>query len=130
MQADGNDVIAVYQTTKAGVELARDGHGVTLIELLTFRRKGHAEHDNQAYVPKEQLEYWEKNDPIDRYICQLTENSWASQEELDATDRRIVDELDEAIRQVEPEPAPDVLTVLDGLTIEPPRVESQWFDVV
>lgn len=130
VQADGNDVIAVYQTTKAAVELAREGQGVTLIELVTFRRKGHAEHDNQGYVPKEQLEYWEKNDPIDRLIRQLTENSWASQEELDATDRRIVDELDEAIRLVEPEPAPDVLTVLDGLTTEPPRAESQWFDAV
>ena len=129
VQADGNDVLTVYQTTKAAVERAREGHGVTLIELVTFRRKGHAEHDNQSYVPKEQLEYWEKNDPIDRYIRQLTENSWASQEELDVTDRRIADELDEVIVQVEPEPIPDVVTVLDGVTVEPPRAESQWFDV-
>ncbi len=88
----------------------------------------------KGYEPKEVedkwYEYWEKNDPIDRYIRQLTENSWASQEELDATDRRIVDELDEAIKLVEPEPAPDVLTVLDGLTTEPPRAKSQWFDAV
>jgi pyruvate dehydrogenase E1 component alpha subunit/2-oxoisovalerate dehydrogenase E1 component alpha subunit len=130
VQADGNDVLTVYRTTKAAVERAREGHGVTLIELVTFRRKGHAEHDSQAYVPKEQLEYWEKKDPIDRYIRQLTENSWASQGELDATDIRIADELDQAIALVEPEPVPDVMTVLDGVTVNPPGAEHQWFDVV
>jgi pyruvate dehydrogenase E1 component alpha subunit/2-oxoisovalerate dehydrogenase E1 component alpha subunit len=130
VQADGNDVLAVYQTTKAAVERAREGHGVTLIELVTFRRKGHAEHDNQAYVPKEQLEYWEKKDPIDRYIRLLRKNDWASQEELDAIDVRVADELDQAIALVEPEPAPDVITVLDGITVNPSRAEPQWFDVV
>src|SRR5262245_60783869 len=65
--ADGNDVLAVYEVTKQAVEQARAGGGVTLIELHTFRRKGHAEHDNQHYVPAEELKRWEANDPIDRY---------------------------------------------------------------
>src|SRR5206468_9907018 len=47
-QADGNDVLAVYETTKRAVDRARAGGGVTLIELMTYRRKGHAEHDNQS----------------------------------------------------------------------------------
>src|SRR6266404_7312750 len=50
-QADGNDVIATYEVTKRAVDRARSGGGVTLIELITYRRKGHAEHDNQSYVP-------------------------------------------------------------------------------
>src|SRR6266480_2182857 len=44
-QADGNDVIATYEVTKRAVDRARSGGGVTLIELITYRRKGHAEHD-------------------------------------------------------------------------------------
>ncbi|HEY6785184.1 MAG TPA: thiamine pyrophosphate-dependent dehydrogenase E1 component subunit alpha, partial [Gemmatimonadales bacterium] len=44
-QADGNDVLAVYEVTKRAVDRARRGDGVTLIELMTYRRKGHAEHD-------------------------------------------------------------------------------------
>ncbi|HEV8598332.1 MAG TPA: thiamine pyrophosphate-dependent dehydrogenase E1 component subunit alpha, partial [Gemmatimonadales bacterium] len=76
-QADGNDVIAVYEVTRKAVERARTGGGVTLIELLTYRRKGHAEHDNQSYVPKAELAAWEQNDPIDRYVVRLTESGWA-----------------------------------------------------
>src|SRR5436309_6378624 len=46
-RADGNDVIAAYELTTRSVDRARSGGGVTLIELVTYRRKGHAEHDNQ-----------------------------------------------------------------------------------
>src|SRR3954469_8770987 len=52
VRADGNDVVATYQVTKEAVDRARAGGGVTLIELMTYRRKGHAEHDNQSYVPE------------------------------------------------------------------------------
>src|SRR5262245_29052437 len=41
VQADGNDVLAVYDATKPAVDRARRGEGVTLIELMTYRRKGH-----------------------------------------------------------------------------------------
>src|SRR4051812_17208300 len=57
-RADGNDVLATYQITKQAVDRARSGGGVTLIELTTFRRKGHAEHDNQSYVPPGEIERW------------------------------------------------------------------------
>src|SRR4029079_2512179 len=71
-QADGNDVIATYEATKRAVDRARRGEGVTLVELMTYRRKGHAEHDNQSYVPAGEIERWEKkNDPIDRYVARL-----------------------------------------------------------
>src|SRR5207247_11092734 len=49
---DGNDVLAVYEATKFAVERARRGHGVQFIEVKTYRRKGHAEHDDQHYVLK------------------------------------------------------------------------------
>jgi pyruvate dehydrogenase E1 component alpha subunit/2-oxoisovalerate dehydrogenase E1 component alpha subunit len=58
VQADGNDVLAVYDATKPAVERARSGGGVTLIELMTYRRKVHAEHDNQSYVPAGEIERW------------------------------------------------------------------------
>ena len=69
VRADGNDVVATYQVTKEAVDRARRGEGVTLIELMTYRRKGHAEHDNQSYVPAGEIDRWAReNDPLDRYI--------------------------------------------------------------
>src|SRR5690606_27303316 len=72
-RADGNDVLAVYDVTKRAVDRARRGEGVTLIELMTYRRRGHAEHDNQSYVPEGEIGRWEReNDPLDRYVARLT----------------------------------------------------------
>ena len=52
MQVDGNDILACYEAMKEAAEYARGGNGSVLIEALTYRRKGHAEHDNQGYVPR------------------------------------------------------------------------------
>src|SRR6202158_4221617 len=71
---DGNDVAAVYQTTKAAVDRCRAGQGPVLIEAKTMRMRGHAQHDPAEYVPKEMLEYWKARDPIDRCEKSLTEN--------------------------------------------------------
>ncbi len=126
-QADGNDVLAVYETTREAVDHARAGGGVTLIELITFRRKGHAEHDNQSYVTKEQIAAWEAKDPIDRYSKRLTQSGWASPEELALMDRRIVEEIDAAVALCENEPLPEALTALDEVTVNPPRAELEWY---
>ncbi|MEO8449688.1 MAG: thiamine pyrophosphate-dependent dehydrogenase E1 component subunit alpha [Gemmatimonadota bacterium] len=126
-QADGNDVLAVYETTKQAVDRARSGGGVTLVELITFRRKGHAEHDNQSYVTKEEVAVWEMNDPIDRYVHQLKENGWVSQEDLGATDARVTREIDEALARCENEPLPDAASALTGVLAQPPAAELEWY---
>lgn len=126
-QADGNDVLAVYQATKAAVEFARAGGGPSLIELVTYRRKGHAEHDNQSYVPLEEIEAWVKNDPIDRFVNQLTSTGWAGADELAAIDARVLAEIDEAVAACEEEPLPEPATALDGVYQDPPRAETEWY---
>jgi len=126
-QADGNDVLAVYQVTRDAVERARNGEGVTLIELLTYRRKGHAEHDNQSYVSREELETWAAKDPIDRYLRQLTETGWATAGELEDIDTRINNEIDAAVTLCENEPLPAPGTALDEVTVTPPRADLEWY---
>jgi TPP-dependent pyruvate/acetoin dehydrogenase alpha subunit len=90
---DGNDVLAVYEATRRAVERARGGGGPSLIEAKTFRMKGHAEHDDAGYVPKEQFEEWRQKDPIARFERHLLGNGLAVQEDLD----RIVQEIDRAL---------------------------------
>src|SRR5215470_1542483 len=69
---DGNDVVAVYSTAKEAVERARRGEGPILLEVKTFRRMGHAQHDPADYVPKEMRAHWEARDPIALYETFLT----------------------------------------------------------
>jgi pyruvate dehydrogenase E1 component alpha subunit/2-oxoisovalerate dehydrogenase E1 component alpha subunit len=72
---DGNDVVAVYTATKEAVDHARAGKGPVLIEVKTFRRRGHAQHDPAEYVPANEREYWEKRDPITLYEKFLTDEN-------------------------------------------------------
>ena len=127
-QADGNDVIAVYDVTKRAVDRARRGEGVSLIELMTYRRKGHAEHDNQSYVPAGEIERWEReNDPITRYVARLTEEFEFSKGDVDATDDRVRREVDEATDVAERSGFPEALEALVGIYADPPAEKPLWF---
>src|SRR5919112_162640 len=108
VQADGNDVLAVYDVTKEAVDRARRGEGVTLIELMTYRRKGHAEHDNQSYVPAGEIDRWaSENDPVDRYARRLTTTEGIAAAELEAIEARVQAEIDDATDIAEKSPPPE-----------------------
>jgi len=128
LQADGNDVLATYDVTKTAVDHARAGHGVALVELITYRRKGHAEHDNQSYVPAGEIEQWAaENDPIDRYAQVLRSDLGVSGSEIAAIDARILREIDEATDLAELSGTPDVREALVGVYAEPPSEQPLWF---
>ena len=127
-QADGNDVIATYEATKRGVDRARRGEGVTLVELMTYRRKGHAEHDNQSYVPDGEIDRWAaQNDPLDRYIVVLREQFGATDDEIAAIDARVVADVDAATDEAEKSPPPMPLDALLGIYADPPAERPLWF---
>ncbi len=128
VQADGNDVLAVYDATKTAVDRARRGEGVTLIELMTFRRKGHAEHDNQSYVVPGEVEHWAAhNDPIDRYVRVLREELLATDTELDLIDAQILSEIDVATDAAEASLPPEALDALVGVYGTPFAEQTLWF---
>ncbi|MGH7679855.1 MAG: thiamine pyrophosphate-dependent dehydrogenase E1 component subunit alpha [Gemmatimonadaceae bacterium] len=127
-QADGNDVLAVYDVTKRAVDRARAGGGVSLIELMTYRRKGHAEHDNQSYVPQGEIERWEReNDPLDRYVRRLVEELGFTAGEIEAVDARVRNDVDKATEEAEKSAAPEPLDALEGVYADPPREKPLWF---
>lgn len=105
---DGNDVVACYEVTKQAAEYARRGGGAVLIEAKTYRRKGHAEHDDQRYVAEGEVEWWEKNnDPLDRYERYLLECNLATKEKLEEIDATVVREIDEDCAWAESSPMPE-----------------------
>ena len=112
---DGNDVLAVYDATKRAVTRARNGEGVTLLEVKTFRLKGHAEHDNQSYVPREIIDEWSGKDPLDRFEQLLVENGFATEEDFKAIEQRVKREVDAATDEAEQSPMPSSDEVTKGL---------------
>ncbi|HZM26349.1 MAG TPA: thiamine pyrophosphate-dependent dehydrogenase E1 component subunit alpha [Gemmatimonadales bacterium] len=128
LTADGNDVLAVYDVTKEAVDRARAGGGVTLIELITYRRKGHAEHDDQSYVPAGEIDRWAtENDPLDRFVERLAESYAVDRSEVDALDVRVRDEIDQATALAEQSPAPVSAEALIGVYADPPVMPVQWY---
>ena len=115
---DGNDVLAVYGATKQAVERARSGGGVTLLEVKTFRLKGHAEHDNQAYVPLDLIEEWKAKDALPRFEKVLMELGVAKQEDFDRMQQRVKAEIDAATDEADRSPMPNPEDASRGLYIE------------
>src|SRR5258705_1048025 len=105
---DRNDVVAWYEVTKRAADYARQGGGAVLIEAKTYRRRGHAEHDDQRYVPAGEIEWWEKhNDPIDRYEKYLLERQIATQEQMAEKTADVLGEIEEDCAWAESYPIPE-----------------------
>src|SRR5467141_4105688 len=125
---DGNDVLAVYAATKHAVDRARRGKGVHFVEVKTYRRKGHAEHDDQHYVPPEELERWAReDDPVDRYVARLLESDLVSEADLKEIDDRVRVEVDQATDACADEPLPAPETALPDVYVDPPAADKLWF---
>jgi TPP-dependent pyruvate/acetoin dehydrogenase alpha subunit len=128
VRADGNDVVATYQVTKEAVDRARRGEGVTLVELMTYRRKGHAEHDNQSYCPPGEIDRWaQENDPLDRYSKVLIGREGIPAGELATIDARVITEIDGATDEAEASPAPEPRDGLLGVYADPPSAPVLWY---
>lgn len=107
LSVDGNDVVACYEVMKEAVAHARGGNGAVLIEAHTYRRKGHAEHDNQAYVPDGEIDWWKRhNDPVERYEKFLADNGHLSREQMDAVAKEIKEYLNAESDWADAQPEP------------------------
>ncbi len=124
LTADGNDVIHCYEVMKQAVEHARGGNGAVLLEVHTYRRKGHAEHDNQSYVPDGEIAWWaEHNDPVTRYEKYLIENKILSQAVMNETVKELKNFLDAEADWAESQPDPEAVSaayeVFDNSVVPP-----------
>ncbi|MEO5762979.1 MAG: thiamine pyrophosphate-dependent dehydrogenase E1 component subunit alpha [Vicinamibacteria bacterium] len=113
-QVDGNDVLAVYDATRAAVQRARQGQGPTLIEAMTMRMKGHAEHDDMKYVPQEQIDQWARRDPIALFEKFLLSNGVAP-ENLQAIATRVDEELVSELASAEASPMPEANSAMTDI---------------
>jgi TPP-dependent pyruvate/acetoin dehydrogenase alpha subunit len=116
---DGNDAIAVYAATRSAVQRARVGGGPSLIEVKTFRMRGHAEHDDAFYVPTELIAEWTARDPIDRLAHHLLVHQFLSADDRRALDAGIEDEVEQALARATAQLEPDPATQQNGVYASP-----------
>lgn len=112
---DGNDVLAVHAATRRAAAAARAGAGPQMLEVKTFRMKGHAEHDDASYVPPELFEEWRARDPILRFERHLLAAGTATRAELDDLAARVDADLDADLEAALAAPMPPPERALEGV---------------
>lgn len=109
---DGNDLIEVIQTADEAVKRARSGGGPTLIEMNTYRWKGHSKSDRGKYRTQEEVEKWKKKDPIKRYERLLLKHGLLNETKISSIKQDALKEVEDSIDYAKQGPMPTVHDVL------------------
>ncbi|MFN0169317.1 MAG: thiamine pyrophosphate-dependent dehydrogenase E1 component subunit alpha [Bryobacteraceae bacterium] len=106
---DGNDVLAMYETTVEAVDRARSGGGPTLIEALTYRITGHSRRDPCNYQPEDERRQAVEREPIKRFAAKLLAGGVAEAADLERIREQVDGEIENAVRSAmaAPDPAPE-----------------------
>ena len=111
-KVDGMSSEAVHEAIARAVKRAREKGGPTLLEMKTYRYKGHSISDPGKYRTKEELEDYKGKDPIVLVLKTIKDNKFASDEEIKAIDERISGIVEESVKFAEESPWPEDSEVL------------------
>ncbi len=122
---DGMTAEVVHEGVARAVKRAREGGGPTLLEIKTYRYKGHSISDPQKYRSKEEVDEYKEQDPITKVKNTILQNKFATEEELKAIDDRINTVVEESVKFAEESPWPDDSELLKDVYLD----QSYEFDV-
>jgi len=107
-QVDGMDVRAVKAAAEAALEHSRSGKGPIILEMLTYRYRGHSMSDPAKYRSKDEVQKMRsEHDPIEQVKVRLLEKGWASEDELKAIDKSVREIVADSAEFAQNEPEPD-----------------------
>lgn len=109
IKVDGMDVRAVAAAAEAAAEWARAGKGPLILEMETYRYRGHSMSDPAKYRSKDEVaKMRSEHDPIEQVKQRLIENNWATEEELKEIDKEVRDIVADSADFAQNDPEPDV----------------------
>lgn len=103
---EGMDPVSVYEGVQEAVELARNGGGPSLLEIKTYRYKGHSMSDAQHYRTKEEVAEYQKIDPITTCKDTIMKKKYATEAQIQEIDERVKELVNECVRFAEDSPFP------------------------
>ena len=113
------DVLAVRDATQKAAKHARDGKGPMILEMMTYRYRGHSMSDPAKYRTREEVnEVREDKDPIDMVKDRLLEEKWADLDSLKAIDKEIKAIVNEAAEFAKTSPEPDPSELYTDVLLE------------
>lgn len=115
---DGMSAEAVHEGVSRAVKRAREGGGPTLLEIKTYRYKGHSISDPQKYRTKEEVEEYKGKDPITALLQTIKENKFATDDEIAEINRRVDQAVAESVKFAEESPWPSDDEVLKDVYVD------------
>jgi pyruvate dehydrogenase E1 component alpha subunit len=116
---DGMNMFTVKDAVERAVARARSGEGPTLLEIKTYRYRGHSMSDPAKYRTKEELEKYKDMDPIMHLKSYILEHKMATAEELDVIDESVKEEIADCVTFAENSPYPDPSELYTEVYAEP-----------
>jgi pyruvate dehydrogenase E1 component alpha subunit len=98
---------AVHEAIEEACDRARRGDGPTLLDIRTYRYKGHSMSDPQKYRTKEEVAEWQAKDPIDHCLDVIKENKWLTDAEIEEINNWVKKEVEESVEFAENSPYPE-----------------------
>jgi pyruvate dehydrogenase E1 component alpha subunit len=124
-EVNGMDLLAVRNAMGEAVDRARKEKRPTLIEAETYRYRGHSMSDPGKYRTKEEVEQMMKSDPILLWGKRLMEQERFTQAELDALDRDVLAQMDDAVTFVEQSPDPPPESLYEDVYVRSPYIHAK-----
>ena len=119
MQVDGMDVRAVKAATDEAAEHARSGKGPMIMEMMTYRYRGHSMSDPAKYRSKDEVQKMRsEHDPIEQVRLRLLEQKWASEDDLKAIDKDVRDIVADAADFAQADKEPDASELYTDILLE------------
>src|SRR6187549_2221291 len=115
---DGMSPEDVHNGVLRAVNRAREKGGPTLLEIKTYRYKGHSMSDPQKYRTKDEVEEYKQRDPIEMVRKTILDRKFATEKELEAIDAKIVGQVDESVKFAEESKFPDPSEALTDVYVQ------------
>jgi pyruvate dehydrogenase E1 component alpha subunit len=115
---DGMSAEAVHDSIVRAVKRAREKGGPTLLEMKTYRYKGHSISDPGKYRSKEELDEYKDKDPIQQILKTILTNKYATEAEIKTIDERVAGKVTESVKFAEESPLPDDSEVLKDVYVD------------
>ena len=115
---DGMSPEAVRDAIAEAAERGRKGEGPTLLDIQTYRYKGHSMSDPQKYRTKNEVASYVERDPIAHVRGVILENKWNTEEELKAVEKEVKAQVEEAIKFAEESPLPDASELYEDVYMQ------------
>ena len=126
-QIDGMDLMNVREKVSDVLAQIRDSGGPYLLEIMTYRYRGHSMGDPERYRQKEEVKKWEVEDPIGVFRKYLIDEKIANKNDLDQQDDEAEKTVEEAVRFAETSPNPGPETLFEHIYVEPTPVEYRGY---